>query len=168
MSEARAPAAEAAAQVACPYCTEKIAASAIVCKHCHRDLIFFMPLRRDIDALKARVESLETQNKRLTALLLGDDAEGKASVAAALAPCHPRPSGLAAPGVFAIVLFLLLPVLLLVGAHALIVMWLDLSEIYLRIVAALLPLCIAFVLSARLACGWHGSGSWPWSSAYRR
>lgn len=151
MSEARAPAAEAAALVACPYCTEKIAAAALVCKHCHRDLIFFLPLRRDIEALKSRVDSLEVQNKRLTALLLGDDpaAASTAVAAAVVNVTEPRPGRVPAPGVFAIALFLLLPVLLLVGAHAVIVMWLDLSQIYLRIVAALLPVCTGFILSAR-------------------
>lgn len=136
-----------AASIPCPYCTEKIAPAAIVCKHCHRDLIFFMPLRRDIEALKSRIESLETQNKRLTALLVGDDPAEVVARAAEAVPAT-RDSE-AAPSRFAIAGFLLLPVFLLVAAHAVIVMWLDLSQFYLRIVSVALPVCTGFVMSAR-------------------
>lgn len=161
-----APAAAAdAATMQCPYCTEKIAATALVCKHCHRDLIFFLPLRRDIEALKSRVDTLEAHNRRLTALLLGEDAsaatdaETVARTADALqaAPAS-RGSEQRAPGLLAVVGFLLASVLLLVGAHAAIVMWLDLSQVYLRIASVALPVCTGFLMSSlfrvRLAWQW--------------
>lgn len=157
---ATAPASDAAL-VSCPYCTEKIAAAAIVCKHCHRDLVFFMPLRRDIEALKSRVESLEAQNQRLTALLVGDDAPAAVARAGLAVPAATDRD--AAPGVVAIVGFLLLPVALLVLAHAAIVMWLDLSQVYLRIVSVALPACMGFAMSARfrVRLAWQ----WPMAAA---
>ncbi|MDO5290367.1 MAG: hypothetical protein Q4F13_12130 [Pseudomonadota bacterium] len=53
----------------CPYCTERISAQAVVCRHCHRDLQFFAPLHRELRAQAKRIEALEAQNARLLGLL---------------------------------------------------------------------------------------------------
>jgi hypothetical protein len=44
--------------VNCPYCAETIASAAVVCKHCGRDLSFFLPLSRRLDLLEQRVAAL--------------------------------------------------------------------------------------------------------------
>ena len=41
----------------CPYCAERVADDAIVCKHCHRELFLIRPL----------MEKLADANRRLTA-----------------------------------------------------------------------------------------------------
>lgn len=139
--------------MACPYCTERISAQAIVCKHCHRDLLFFAPLRRDLEALARKVEKLEAQNTRLAALIaehFGKPApEASEASNASEAPAANQPAAHRPPGLLAKLLFPLLPIACLVAAHWLMVMLLDLNPIYLRVLSVVLPLAFGLLFVAR-------------------
>ena len=43
----------------CPYCAEQVKDSALVCKHCGRDLFVIRPLMAKLDAAASRLAVLE-------------------------------------------------------------------------------------------------------------
>lgn len=148
----------AAETMPCPYCVEQISAQAIVCPHCQRDLQFFTPLRRELRAQAARIAALEQHNARLAELLarrlpglvLAPQALDAASAAEPVPDAGTdqtltdwQPSALPAAPWPLRLLRVALPVLALVLAHAIIVLGLDLSELWLRAVSLLLPLALA-------------------------
>jgi len=141
--------------MSCPYCTERISAQAIVCKHCHRDLLFFTPLKRELEALTRKVERLEAQNARLAALITerfakpAAAAEDAAAAEASDAPAANQPAAQRPPGLLAKLLFPLLPVACLVAAHGVMVMLLDLHPIYLRVLSVVLPLGFGVLFVAK-------------------
>ncbi len=137
--------------MSCPYCTERISAQAIVCRHCHRDLLFFAPLRRELEALSRKVEKLEAQNARLAALVAERWTQAPAVEGAAApdAPAANQPPAQRRPGPLAMVLFPLLPIACLVAAHWVMVMLLDLHPIYLRVLSVVLPLAFGVLFVTR-------------------
>jgi len=118
----------------CPCCVSEIDDQALVCKVCKRDLYLFKPLLEKITKLEQelldkpdpaiaenRIEDLEKQVELL-----------KHQV-------NLVPSGPIAV-VRDILVYLIMPLLLLMGAHTLIVVVLDASVLYLRIISMALPL----------------------------
>ncbi len=118
----------------CVYCLSPVDEKANVCKVCTRDLYLFRPLldkvkeledklaeHQDPVELKARVEELE-------ALLAAERAQAEAK--------HATPWRALAD----IAQFILIPLSLLLLAHALVTVVYDINMLYLRIVSMVLPL----------------------------
>jgi len=105
----------------CPYCLEDFNEEALVCKDCGRDLRLVRPVINE--------------NLRLVALAMDlEDQVHKARTAVARAT---------APFTFwatHCVVYILLPIILLIAAHFLIVVTLDVSPLFLRLASIAIPL----------------------------
>lgn len=121
----------------CPYCLSDIDSEAYVCKVCTKDLYLFKPLIQKVSDLEEKLsnvsdrEVLESRISELQEELI-------------------YKKELEAEGIFGIFLkiskFLFLPLLILLMAHAVIIVVYDLKLIYLRLASILIPMTFAFFL----------------------
>ena len=121
----------------CPYCLSDIDSEAYVCKVCTKDLYLFKPLIQKVSDLEEKLsnvsdrEVLESRISELQEELI-------------------YKKELEAEGIFGIFLkifkFLFLPLLILLMAHAVIIVVYDLKLIYLRLASILIPMPFAFFL----------------------
>ena len=116
----------------CPYCASEIAAEALVCAVCRRELFLVKPLLERIAELEAELAGRPLPDAPLAAK--PDDAAG----VPAAAPLR---------SVSLALLCLLLPLLLLLLGHWLMVFIYDAKLLYLRVFALLLPLPFGFVFA---------------------
>lgn len=117
----------------CPYCVSQIDEQALACPHCTRDLFLFTPL---LARLQAQETALEAAVARVAAL------ESGAAPALDGAPAPPQADAAALPA------WAVLPpafVLLLI-AHYVIVMALDLPTLWLRLASLAIPLPFGYLL----------------------
>lgn len=133
----------------CPYCVSEISDAALACPHCGRDLYLFKPLLEKIADLEARLKDLP-EIAALTARVQALESGQAGSVAPAsqveLQAEADAPTVRRRLGEWALLWWA--PLLLLLGAHALITIVYDLNTVYLRIVSLLIPLPFGFVLMA--------------------
>jgi len=111
----------------CPFCLEDFNEDALVCKDCGRDLRLVRPLINENLALVAQIEELHVQVGR-----------ARAAVEQATAPLTFWLTRGA--------IYLLTPIVLLIAAHFLIVVVLDISPLYLRFASIAIPLPFGFAL----------------------
>jgi len=123
----------------CPYCLSEVAEEAVVCKVCTRDLYLFKPMMAklaEIERQLAEIPNQETYEERI--------AELEATVQ------EYEVQRLNGRGVketiFDAFIFLVLPLILLLGAHAIITIVYDTKMIYLRIISMVLPLPFGYFL----------------------
>lgn len=157
-----------------------------MCRHCHRDVQFFIPLHRELRAQAKRIEALEAQNTRLLALLTRhwpalqaglppaggaappaaaghvlDAVPLSADAAHAADSAHTTAPARALPRLRGLPLLarVALPVLALLLAHALLVLALDANVLWLRAVSIALPLALGlgFALRWRAPLGTHAA-----------
>ena len=119
-------------QTVCPYCEAVLSRHVLSCRSCGRDLTPVLPLLRRIEALEGRLAGIEKarEERRFVATAPSPDAPNTEAE-----PPAPRHGLIARRRYHA----LLVGFLLLLGAYAMVVLWLDLSLSVLRLASILLP-----------------------------
>lgn len=121
----------------CPYCVSQISDEALACPHCTRDLYLYKPLLEKISRLEAQLAD-HPEIAALTTRVA--ELEGQlASI-----PPERRQDERPLPGL--ITRYWVAPLLLLLGAHALMTLVYDVNTLYLRIASILIPLAFGFFL----------------------
>ncbi len=122
----------------CPFCAENIRNEAIVCKNCSRDLRVVRPVLLEIEEVAAEFDGLRRELDHVNAKL--DRLR------------HP------VRGAFTYVsTYVLLPAVLLVAAHILITIILNVTPLYLRLASVVIPLPFGLMIYAREKVGIRGA-----------
>ena len=122
----------------CPFCAETVKDEAIACKHCGRELRVVRPVVIEIQNLVAELDHLQRDLDRVRARLALLD----------------RPARFL---VIHCALYVVLPTLLLLLAHYLITVTLNVSPLYLRIASVIIPLPFGLELYTLHKIGFRGA-----------
>ncbi|MDO8979467.1 MAG: hypothetical protein Q7V17_09580 [Afipia sp.] len=122
----------------CPFCAEKVKDEALVCKHCSRDLRVVRPVLLEIEDVVADIENIRREFDGVSARLYRRR--------------HPvRYFLIHSIG------YILIPAVLLVAAHVIVTIVLNVSPLYLRIASVLIPLPFGFAIFAVQKVGYRGA-----------
>jgi len=135
----------------CPYCEEAVNYGATVCKTCQRDIALALSLKKANLALEERVHELEAELALLRER--GPTLPAVEEAPAGLRSEGSRPEGLRFIDLAA--LFLLVPTVLLMGAHYLLVIRFDINLVWLRAVSIALPAVFGLILERKLHPRWY-------------
>jgi hypothetical protein len=120
----------------CPFCAEEIKDHALVCKHCSRDLKIPKPLIEENQELIATVAELQLELNKL-----------RAEVVRRRSPLGFWTRHLA--------VYIVPPILLLLAAHLLLIVRLDVNPLIMRFASMLIPLPFGFALAWVAHLGWR-------------
>lgn len=126
----------------CPYCAENVNHGASVCKSCGRDVALVFSLQETKRTLEERVLELEAELEEL---------RGPPVPEVPVVEEPPKPPGI----IDLIVVYILLPTLVLVGAHYLLVIKFDTNLIWLRTASIVLPALFGLMLDRRMRPRWY-------------
>jgi hypothetical protein len=122
----------------CPFCAETVKDEAIACKHCSRDLRIVRPVILEIQELAIELDALRRELDHVNARLDRMRNPGRAVAIQAFA-------------------YVLLPAILLVAAHVVVTIVLNVSPIYLRLASVLIPLPFGFAIYPIQRIGLRGA-----------
>jgi hypothetical protein len=122
----------------CPFCAESVKAEAVACKHCSRDLRLVRPVMQEVRTIVAELDHLQRQLDRVNVKL----ARAKFPVRYLLG---------------AVVIYVVLPVLLLVAAHVIVTIALDVKPLYLRLASVIIPVPFGLALHQLQKIGFRGA-----------
>jgi hypothetical protein len=122
----------------CPFCAESLKEEAIVCKHCSRDLRVARPVMLEVHAIASELDRLQRE--------LGNV---KAKLARTRFPIRHLVNDFAC--------YVLVPVVLLVAAHIIVTIVLDVTPLYLRLASVIIPLPFGLGLHELRKIGYRGA-----------
>jgi hypothetical protein len=120
----------------CPFCAEEVKDEALVCKHCGRDLKIPKPLIEENLELIAKIGELQRELSDLRSELAQ----------------RRRPVGFWSRH---LAIYVVPPILLLLAAHVLLIVKLDVNPLVMRFVSMLIPLPFGFCLAWIARLGWR-------------
>jgi hypothetical protein len=122
----------------CPFCAETVKDEAIVCKHCSRDLRVALPFIFEIQEIVAELDRSQYELDRVNAGLARIRSPLRYFATHAIA-------------------YVLVPIVLLVAAHIIVTIELNVSSLYLRLASVVIPLPFGFALYALQKIGFRGA-----------
>jgi hypothetical protein len=114
----------------CPFCAETIKYEAIVCKHCSRDLRVVRTVILEIQEIVSELDELQRELDRVDASLARIRFPLRYFIRHTIA-------------------FVFAPIVLLVAAHIIVTIELDVAPLYLRLASVIIPLPFGLALRAR-------------------
>jgi len=124
----------------CPYCQSEVHIDAVVCKTCHRDFYLVKPMMEKIAALEMQLAEAPDIAPQLARIAELERQLAEVNTAT------PQPAKDVGEPLTDVMTYLVLPLLLLLAAHALITVVFDLNILYLRVVSIVLPMPFGFLL----------------------